>query len=187
MELIDWLDKNKEWLFSGGGVAIFVGLATLFTKLRKKPDARAPSVAASVEPVAAQVQPSAPPPNAVRVERVAPVSPAEIRTSIEDAPPLQRQVVADRFKGLRIEWDTELVSAESSKGTVTLQLKARPIAPFELAFSVFCSVKLEDYRELSVIPVRAGIRVNGLIESANDRWVRLVEPKLTFLAAEGNA
>jgi hypothetical protein len=181
--LIDWLLKNKEWVFSGGGVAIVAGIFALVRRFRQKQHPETAPVIVRMEHGAALDQPDISSHVPVRAQRVSSITPAEIRAAIEAAPPLQRDALVTRYNGVRIEWDTELGSAEEApNGTVKLFLRAHGQGA-SLHYAVICKVNLADYRELAVLPEGANIRVNGTIEKATPNWVSLVEARLTFLSA----
>jgi hypothetical protein len=120
--LIDWLLKNKEWLFSGLGVSVLLGILSILRFFRRrKPAVEGATVVVRVENTSGvEISPG----RTVAVERISPLTPEEVQKSIEDAPPLQRDAVASRYIGLKVEWDTELAGADEREGVVRLQLVA---------------------------------------------------------------
>ena len=178
--MIDWLLKNKEWIFSGVGVAVVVGLPALHRMFRRPRQSATNSLVVRAEHTPDGEGPDLSSTGASTVERVSPISAGEIQSSIEAAPPLQRNAVADRYKNLRIEWDTELVYADNKDGTVQLQLGVLNL-PAHTRYSVVCKVDFENYRELAVLPERAHIRVNGLVADVTAHWLSLSNARLTFL------
>lgn len=94
------------------------------------------------------------------LERVSSITPDEINNSLNNAPPLQREVVANSYIGIRVEWDTEFINGKRlDNGCVRLQLtsfdKSRD--------SVWCEVSEEEYRELAILTKGARIRIYGEI------------------------
>jgi hypothetical protein len=176
--LIDWLLKNKEWLFSGLGVSVLLGAPSILRFLRRRKPIEGTTVVVRVENTSeVKISPS----RTVAVERISPLTPEEVQKSIEDAPPLQRDAVARRYIGLKVEWDTEFAGADEREGVVRLYLvthKTRIGTPI----FVWCNVKLDDYRELSIIRENANIRISGTIETAKAGSISLSDARLTFLA-----
>lgn len=185
--MIDWLLKNKDWLFSGLGVTVAIWLLGIIRTHGRKVNPDQTTVVVRIEHAGNGDQLDASSTGAVEVERVSPVTPANIRAAIESAPPLQRGAVAARYGGQRIEWDTELTSADEVDGMVKLHLRTKQATNELFRFSVICEVKLEDYRELAVLPEQAHVRVNGTIDLATPNWVRLSGVRLTFLHTTNDA
>ncbi len=89
--------------------------------------------------------------------------------------------MAQRYVGLRVEWDTRLRFAEPrDDGLVWLILQAEPP---ETYFNVDCMVKLDDFKILGVLPEGAQIRIGGTIAEATGYGVVLEDVYLHFLGA----
>jgi hypothetical protein len=110
-----------------------------------------------------------------RLERVSQITADEIRSSVEDAPPLQRDRIANSYIGLRVEWDTEYTNGSKlDNGHIKLQL-----SPFgKIHTSVWCEVPEDEYRELAILPNRSKIRVYGEIESVGDHGIYIGNAQL---------
>lgn len=164
--MVDWVINNKEWIFSGVGISVLVApiaVARYFVQRKSRGSL-------SIEPrfrvtVPQERQVSVP----IAIERISPVTPKEIQASIESAPPLQQNVDAGRYIGQRIEWDTEFCDAKQQGSLVRLQLRAvrEPSAEYLTPFFVWCSVKLNDYPELAILPKETRIRINGIITNVS--------------------
>ncbi|MDP2224455.1 hypothetical protein [Nitrosomonas sp.] len=181
--MIDWVINNKEWVFSGVGIP---ALGTLFWVFRylgqRKPQgsllitqieqSRSPGIIPQEIPVSVPIA----------MHRTSPVTPNELQTSILSAPPLQKKVVAERYISQRIEWDTELSGAEQQGSLVRLYLSAvkGPDSKYPHPVFVWCDVKLDEYRELTVLPEKAHIRINGTITEVSLPSVRLDNASLAF-------
>lgn len=110
------------------------------------------------------------------IDRVSPLTFQDIAEAIDSAPPLQRDHVAESFKGLRVEWDTYFKSGRlSEEGTIRLRLGTEQRGSFK---SVLCAVAVADYRELGVLPEGSKIRVFGEIESASRYDIELKDVRL---------
>ena len=182
--MIDWLMKNKEWLFSGLGLSTLGGLWTLVRRFGAKPKSE-PSRAVVGTQAEGLSDMSAI--TLSKVDQASAITVDDIRTSIEEAPPMQRETVAQRYHGLRIEWDTQLSSAVEKNGVVELLLNTQQSRRYQLSYSVRCKVALEDYRELAVLPERANIRVNGTIERVSDYWLSLGNARLVLVPTKSDA
>ncbi len=180
--MIDWLLTNKEWVFSGAGITVLVGLVAFFRLLGKKQKPEIPPVVVRIEHVLlGGSQPGLSTSTMVAINRITLITPEDIKTSIETAPLLQSKAVANRYKGLRVEWETELIGAEEDKGMVRLHLRVS-CKKMLFPFFVWCDVKLADYPELSVLPKGACVKANGRIENATSDSVKLYDVCLTFLS-----
>ena len=114
------------------------------------------------------------------IERLSAVGLDEINTAIVDAPPLQRDRVAESYVGLRVEWETEFVSGRVSAdgGSIRLHLTV-PDAKHQPK-SVWCDVSTSDYRELGILPEGAKVRVSGEIQQVVSYGVDLKDARLHF-------
>jgi hypothetical protein len=137
--MTDWLFKNKELLFSGGGLVLFGLLArwvAKFIRLRG--------------PIA--------PPFDQAVFRARPL-PSDIKKVIRDAPSLRQSARAQEFVGLKVQWRTTLGSAEEKDdGTVRLYLSEGDFGP-----SVWCEVPADRYPDLRLAREGTTIWVAGEI------------------------
>jgi len=168
---MDWLINNKEWIFSGVGIPVLVGLIGL---IRHSGQRKSHEQSRSLEVIPQKIPVSV----LIANERISPVTPDDIQTSIESAPPFQQKAVAQRYIGQRIEWNTELCSAEQQGNLVRLQLRA---IGSSYPFYVWCNVKFDDYRELAVLPAEAHICINGAITRvSSSNSVNLDNARLTF-------
>lgn len=110
------------------------------------------------------------------IERVSPLTFQDIAEAISSAPPLQRDHVAETFKGLHVGWDTYFKSGKSSEdGTIRLHLGTEQRGGF---YTVMCEVLAADYRELGILPEGSKIQVFGEIESASKYHIQLKDVRL---------
>jgi hypothetical protein len=102
--MIDWIMKNREWLFSGVGVAIVGGLIALILNYFRK----------QASPPTAQSYSS---PRGRTGRSVLPFDPGkyspsplprEIASELDSAPPFQRSAKASSYTGLKVQWLTTL-------------------------------------------------------------------------------
>ena len=179
--MIDWLVANKEWLFSGGGVALCASVVAVFRHFRKPLVTKTQSVEVNVENFVYAKPTDIALAEISNFQRISNVLPEQIQNSIYHAPPLQRKAVAERYIGIRVEWNTELFSAESHGDTVRLYLRTKSSDNSPSSIIVICKVNLADYPELNVLPPKSNIRVIGsIIEVSTLLVVTLNDSVLIF-------
>jgi hypothetical protein len=115
-------------------------------------------------------------PEAKLAERIDSITFDEIRAAIQAAPPLQRDSVAERYVGLRIEWDAYFKSGSKKNGGL-LRLRLTTSDKFA-ADTIYCEVAQDDYRELAILPAGSKIRVSGEITKASSWQVDLKNVRL---------
>ncbi len=177
--MVDWVINNKEWIFSGIGISVPVALITVVRYLRQRKSQGSLSIESRFPVIVPQErQVSAP----IAIERISPVTPNELQVSIESAPPLQKNAVAERYIGQRIEWNTELCGAEQKGSLIRLLLSAVKGSDSKYPYPVYvwCNVKLDEYRELTVLPEKAHICINGTLTKVSSTSVSLDNASLTF-------
>ena len=101
----------------------------------------------------------------------------EIKKAINDAPPLQRESVAERYLGIRVAWDTFYLGAQmKDSNEIRLHLIA---ADVEIGTgSIFCTVPYAEYREIGILQENSKIRVYGEVEASGDNGIRLKDARL---------
>ena len=93
--MLDYIQRNKEWIFSGVGVAIigaiYVLVRNVVTKKRPKPLKEASNVAQHA--IQKMIKPS----SDLTVERIV--------DAIHSAPPYQKAAIAKTFTGIHVNWE----------------------------------------------------------------------------------
>lgn len=182
MILLEYLDKNKEWLFSGGGV-VTVGYIVSQLWRRFVPQSEPKEGAVVIVQVSTQdasptsefqagnqVTPA-------QITKVTSITLAEIIDTLNKAPPLQKDDIAKHYIGLVVQWEMKLFGAEKEDGDkVRLSLD---FGPGDLHL-VHCTVNLSDYRELGVLQKGASITVMGRITEIGYKSATLENVQLFF-------
>ena len=181
--MIDFLVKNKEWLFSGVGV---VALGLLFSVLRNRifrPKSPAPSaiVQDSYEPPPGSpvyLAPSVP----AQVKRTNTIELTQITAALEKVPPLQKADLIKYYIGLSVQWEALLWSAEKKDDD-----NVRVVLDFGSKNTklVYCSVRLSNYRELGVMERGTPITVIGRISELSATSASLEDVQLFFHGTAG--
>jgi len=183
--MVDYILNNKEWIFSGIGVAIFIYLIPLLIRhlyKKKHPvfikdkdiiSSNINTISNITKPEYHEiVQDSAMPQDDV----------LKIIEELEEMPPLHLDDVTKNYVGINVDWLTEYSSA--SKITkdddlidVSLYLISKSFRPI----CVRCEVNLSDYKQFSILKRNAKIRVVGKIAKFRPYYIELSNVKLFFL------
>lgn len=109
-------------------------------------------------------------------------TPMQIYEEIDKVPPLQRQDVARRYIGIKVDWELIFSSASLiEKDQAVILFDSAPANKVNL-MSVRCLVKLSDYQELSIMKSGKKVRVTGTISGIGLLlFVELKDVKLTYL------
>lgn len=148
-----WLWNNKEWLFSGIGVPVVVGIY-LYARNRIK-------------------RKHQPPP-------VQDLDPMRILKEVVDAPLLLQKETAKRYYGIRVEWSGELYTSwEAGKNRVTLQFSVPPgeMGRFK-GPSVAFDVDPKRYPSLNLLKDGSVVRFQGVVAKIDFDIIYLKDVKL---------
>ena len=120
------------------------------------------------------------------LERVSMVTLDEINTAIFDAPPLQRDRVAESYVGLRVEWETMFIGGTlKDSDNIRLQLTVPDVK--HQPRSVWCEVPASEYRELGILPEDSKVRVSGEIAEFGSGGVTLKDARLHIYGVHRSA
>ena len=134
--MFNWISTNKEWLFSGVGVSVVLGLIYLLRNLGKQRDRSMVGITPTSEMPqnsVANLALSAPAPPVARI------LPLEIYDAVRDLPPLQQ------YEGLHVDWNAELYSASKVHGDdsrVWLALDHKSESESWRYVLIFCEVSI---------------------------------------------
>jgi len=162
--MLEWIIRNKEWLFSGVGVAVGVAVIGLFVRwLAKTIRSREPAT----------------PPFDQATFRARPL-PREINDQIESVPVVHQENRAQEFVGLKVQWKTTLQSARPvDNKTIHLMLLDRGSHPW-----VVCDVPKDLYPDLLLARRGTAVWVAGKIARWDQHDFIIEEPQLRFLLPE---
>jgi hypothetical protein len=164
--VIEWIVKNKEWLFSGvgpwlisGSIIVTVAAVKLIRDSKKrKAAANAPK----------------PPPVHTRISAL---TVSEVSAALRNAPVLYRQDAAKPYIGVVVQWAVRLTQTyPEENGRVTLQLDSVD----RLGWDVVCAVTLSHYPDLGRATSETPITVTGRITGAGGGEIQLDDAVLTF-------
>jgi hypothetical protein len=155
--IISFLAKNKEWLFSGLGIFIVLGIISFVRKLIQAHKQKirfnktqALKIINKNLPTLILFPPSVP---------SFPPTPDEIIRAIEQAPILQRLDISKHYTGLKVNWESTLWHAiKISDDCVEVMLRVgTPIISFKL--------NPKNYPELGLLKEGVFLTVEGTIEN----------------------
>jgi hypothetical protein len=156
---VNWLLANKEWLFSGVGIAIVS--AVIYVVRHVWPSKRKGESGTNVA-------------NAATRSTSRPL-PAEICAATTAAPPLHQDTRVQEYVGLQVHWLVSLHSAHRrDQGTARLMLLDRGNYPW-----VNCEVPIGDYPELLIASVGTNFWIAGKIKKVEGATIELEEARLT--------
>lgn len=165
--ILDLLIKNKEWLFSGIGIVLCVGLFSIIRKLiyRQKKESIPFSTPQNLKviiespPIPTIIEPNpalySPPANIIPLEYL---SPSEILKMIREAPLLQQDEVTKHYIGLKVTWEGELNNAYTKKDDIV------GIVLCSSHKGIIFDVNKNDYPGLGLLKAGAMLTVEGIIE-----------------------
>lgn len=181
--MLDFIWANKAWLFEGAGVAMVVGFVTLLYNRFGRKYQGSPSHITVVQvveadkrtEVASRAADSAV--DITKVTRISPLSFQEILDVMADAPPLQEDTIGERFKGITVQWKTQIYDMKkTTDGKVQLTLHFGAGKPG----LIFCDVSLSQYQELAYLKKETPVTVFGVVKSTRTGSVSLENAQLFF-------
>jgi hypothetical protein len=207
MTLLEYLDKNKDWLFSGGGIVLLGCIGALLKRwfFRERASSggqieNCPANSANLsqnkrsdsyrnvppEPVAkiAQVVNNTPIASSAAtattspLTRISPITPDMIIDALEKLPPFQQEDAAKHYVGLEVQWDSNLCSA-SKKGDddVVVFLSVKDVR----TRIIQCQVRYSECRMLGILKKGSQITVMGRIKAIGIlNTIELEDAHLTF-------
>ena len=152
--MLDYILKNKEWIFSGIGVSTIALLFLCFKYFFRRNRSHTQNAAD----------------NTSNSESILEVSDGEfpqedvyrIMKELEKMPPLHVDDMRRNYVGLKVDWLTEYFSAYEKDDDlirVNLTLLTKSTRPI----NVNCEVKLSEYKKFSILKRGAKVRVVGEI------------------------
>ncbi len=177
--MIEWLQSNYQWLFSGAGVTALLVLGGLL--FRSKRDKKSMSTPLDDKPLQAVIDQPAPPPPAVIDSSFSgrtTLSPRDIFARVENTPLLQVPEVQRQFEGLRVTWPCLLVGAnKNSDETVRLHLQyeSESIPPL-----ITIDVDPKDYPGIGLLRQNHKIEVSASIKKVATISIELSNPRLSY-------
>jgi len=170
--MIKYILDNKEWIFSGIGVLFFSGIFILIRYLILRNRKVIPP---TIEGISEDLKVEA-----TQNSDISQFDVPKIMKSLDDIPPLQLEENLKKFTGLNINWTATYSSAykkEDDSARIRLDLDVKSFRPITL----WCEVKLSDYKKLKILKKNTKIRIIGEITKFENYHIKLSNVKLIFL------
>ena len=159
MKIMNWILDNKEWLFSGVGLVLFMffynRVIRFFNRGSTSPDINNNSPIPSFS-----------------------ISPKEVINQVSDGPLLQREGKAKSYIGLKVDWEGFLFTIhmrDEIHANVRLSSSKMSLTPF-----IDTEVKIDDYPQLKVLKEGHKIKVTGEIVKVGSSDITLRNTTLTI-------
>ena len=170
--MLDYILKNKEWIFSGIGVSTIVLLFLCFKYFfrRNNPPNRQNTLNSTPNP-----QPG----TMVQAGDIPQDEVYRIVKEIEEMPPLHVHDVRKNYIGLKVDWLTEYGLAHKRNDDF-IQVILTLATKSTLRLGVVCEVKLSEYKQFSILKRGAKIRVVGEIAKFESDFFEISNVRLFF-------
>ncbi|HWW02431.1 MAG TPA: hypothetical protein VNZ64_22225 [Candidatus Acidoferrum sp.] len=171
--MLDYIQRNKEWIISGVGVAILAGVITLVarywvSKKRPRPLTEPSSVAMN----AVRKMPN--PSRSLTVQG--------ILDEINSAAPYQKDSIAKNFQGISVRWEGTILDIDKSLFREPSTDVVVRVRIGELLHLIVFTVSVEKYPQLKVLKRGSRIGVSGTIKGCSGvgMYVELDVAEITF-------
>jgi hypothetical protein len=173
MRILDYIQRNKEWIFSGVGISIIGAVFALGRHLlsRKRPNpVQDPSTA--VQHAIEKTTRASP---GLSVERIV--------EEIHSAPPYQKEAVAKSFNGIHVDWKGTIWDVENplfgEPGSNEVEVHLRT---GESLHQILFTASVDKYPELKILKRGEQIGVSGTIKASSGpgMYVRLEVDQISF-------
>jgi hypothetical protein len=174
--ITDYIQRNKEWIFSGVGIAIIGAIYALVRKMvlnKLKKDPKPFKDPLSVAQHAIEKIPS--PARGLTVEG--------ITDEINSAPPFQKDAIAENFKGIFVKWEGTFYDIEKAWGRKSEGTDAAvEVRTGESLYSIRFMVAVDKYPQLKVLRRGDRIGVSGTIKACSGPglYVEIDVTEITF-------
>ena len=171
--MLDYIERNKEWIFSGVGIAIIVAIyklmSSLMLKKGPKPLKEPPHIAEHT------IRQTTSPVRGLTVEGII--------DQIQSAPPYQKEAIAKNFEGIHVKWEGKIwdigkpLFGEPGSNDVVVE-----VHPGESIRQIRFTVSVDKYPELKVLKRGDQIGVSGTIKACSGPgvYVELDVVEITF-------
>lgn len=172
--MFEYILNNKEWIFSGIGVSILCLIFLFFKYFLKKDRSQDKNLKIISRNIPDSEKTKLNPTSDIAQEDV-----LKIMLEFESLPPLQLDDIRTHYRGLNVDWMTEYSSAYKKEDDiirVSLDLITKSFRPI----TVWCEVKLSEYKQFSILKRKAKIRVIGKIIEFEPYHIELSVVNLVF-------
>jgi hypothetical protein len=171
--ILDYIQRNKEWIFSGVGISIIGAVFALGRHLLSRKRLNSVHDTSTVVQHAVDKTTRASP--SLSVERIV--------EEIHAAPPYQKEAVAKSFNGIRVAWKGAIWDVENQlfgepgRNEVEVQLRTG-----KSLHGILFTASVDKYPQLKILKRGEQIGVSGRIKAASGpgMYVRLDVDEISF-------
>jgi hypothetical protein len=169
-KIIEYLSKNKEWLFSGLGILLLVTIIGFVGKLIGIYDKKGENV---IQP-SSKIQDQK-----IESPRNSPInsdklSPSKIMETIDQAPLLQQSEIVKHYIGLKVTWQGYLI------GIVNIGNNNCRISIKDKDFGTYIGFEINSIKHPGLGLLKYGdiLKVEGKIKNIDTLWIYLSDVKI---------
>ena len=87
---------------------------------------------------------------------------------------LQRDIIADQYKGLQVQWEGDVFSARKmSSGNIKIEIKWQ-----NTVFGIFFELDPKKYQGVGLLKRGDHLRILGYIDDVNEHYISLANAKI---------
>lgn len=170
--MFEYVIKNKEWIFSGIGVfllAAAIGIVRYILKQRKKG-----KILVTPEMVPNRIMGHSDNLNSKNIINTENLTPEKIKEALQSVPLLQRENIADQYKGIQVQWEGDVYSAEKIKsGNIKIEIKWQ-----NSVFGIFFELNPMQYKGIGLLKRGDHLCIVGYIDTVNESYISLVNAEI---------
>lgn len=170
--MFEYVIKNKEWIFSGIGVfllAAAIGIVRYILKQRNKG-----KVIVTQEMVPNRIMGHLDNLNSENIMDAENLTPEKIKEALQSVPLLQRENIADQYKGIQVQWEGAVYSAEKIKsGNIKIEIKWQ-----NSVFGIFFELNPMQYKGIGLLKRGDHLCIVGCIDTVNESYISLVNAEI---------
>ena len=170
--MFEYVLKNKEWIFSGIGVfflAGIIGIIRYFFKHRKKEE-----VPATPEMTSNLIMGHSDNRNSKNIINTENLVPERIKEALQSVPLLERENIAYQYKGIQVQWEGDVYSAERThSGNIKIEIKWP-----NSVVGIFFEIDPMQYKGVGLLKRGDHLCIVGYIDTVNESYISLVKAEI---------
>lgn len=175
--MLDYISNNKEWIFSGIGVAFFIYLIPLLIrnlfKNKQAASLNKPTINIKSNNNGQETH------HKIKHNIMSEEEAYRITKELNEMPPLHLDDITKNYTGINVDWLTEYYSASKKDNDLINVSLYIPQKSWPL-INVRCMVNLSEYKQFSILKRKAKIRIMGKIAKFETYIIELSDVKLFF-------
>jgi hypothetical protein len=173
--IIEFLKKNKEWIFSGIGVFILGGILSGYLFLTKDSTKKqSPDTTLTIithensKPLSNNVS---------KTDKfIDSLTPDGINEALKKAPIVQRNEIIKHYIGIPVKWEGELMDVHETNNNNFYIL----LCPIKSKTYIKFNININNYPGFALLKEGHLIKVEGKIENIENLWIELNDVRITY-------